>query len=121
MTFVFACSRIVAAASISLVLASSALAAPPKPPKREATHPGNGAVKTPIFSIDSCRKDADCAPVAMCHPDKCVALANVGATSPPLVCTMECRGSTLDCGYNHCGCAPSPSGKKVCALLPGAK
>jgi hypothetical protein len=121
MTFVRACSRAVAAASISLILASSALAGPPKPPKGEATQAGNGAVKTPIFSTDSCKKDADCAPIAMCHPDKCVALANAGAGGPPLICTMECRGNTLDCGYNHCGCAASSSGKKVCAVLPGAK
>jgi|ERR1700687_2341409 len=120
MTFVCACSRILAALSLTLVLGSSARAGPPKPPRGEATHAAGGAVRTPIFSNDSCKKDDDCAPVAMCHPDKCVALANVG-TAPPLICTMECRGSTVDCGYNHCGCAASPSGKKLCALLPGAK
>jgi hypothetical protein len=120
MTAVSARSRIAATASICLILAGSALAGPPKPPKGEATHPPDGAVKAPKFSTDSCSKDADCAPVAMCHPDQCVALANVGAPSP-LMCTMECRGNTLDCGYNHCGCARSPSGKKLCALVPGAK
>lgn len=120
MTAVSAPSRIVATASICLILAGSALAGPPKPPKGDATHLADGAVKAPKFSTDSCKKDEDCAPVAMCHPDKCVALANVGGPLT-LMCTMECRGNTLDCGYNHCGCARSPSGKKLCALLPGAK
>jgi hypothetical protein len=47
--------------------------------------------------------------------------AGPAGTSPPdTFCTMECRPRTADCGYNHCGCAPSPSGEKVCALLPGA-
>ena len=36
-----------------------------------------------------------------------------------MMCTMDCRGGTLDCGYNHCGCAKNPAGKLKCAMLPG--
>lgn len=77
------------------------------------------AVKAPIFSVDPCESDGDCAPAPTCHPDECVSAAHAGAKSSEMICTMECRGGTADCGYNHCGCAPSPSGKKLCALLPG--
>ena len=44
---------------------------PPHKPK--STGPdGASAVATPKFSTDPCTKDEDCAPVAMCHPDRCV-------------------------------------------------
>jgi hypothetical protein len=36
-----------------------------------------------------------------------------------MMCTMDCRGGTLDCNFNHCGCAANASGKKKCAVLPG--
>src|SRR5438445_8846118 len=36
------------------------------------------AVKSPVFSGDSCNQDAECAPVATCHSKECVALANAG-------------------------------------------
>ena len=75
--------------------------------------PGN------VFSTDPCDKDG--APVADCHPARCVQAANAGRLPPETVCTMECRPGTVDCGYNHCGCATSPSGDKVCALLAGPK
>jgi hypothetical protein len=79
------------------------------------------AVKSPIFSGDSCNKDEECAPVAQCHSNACVALANTGSMKPGMLCTMDCRGGTVDCGYNHCGCAEWPGGGKKCALLPGSK
>jgi hypothetical protein len=78
-----------------------------------------GAVAAPVFSDDACTTDADCAPVGTCHPAGCVAAAKSGTND--LMCTMECRAGTTDCGYNHCGCAAAPSGKKTCALLPGPK
>jgi hypothetical protein len=34
------------------------------------------------------------------------------------MCSMECRGGTVDCGFNHCACAASDAGK-FCALVPG--
>ena len=81
----------------------------------------NTAVKVPSFSTDPCSADADCAPVATCHSDKCVATKNAGTMTPGTLCTMDCRGGTVDCGFNHCGCATAPSGGKRCALLPGPK
>ena len=78
-------------------------------------------VSAPVFSNDPCDKDEDCAPVADCHPARCVQAANAGSLPPGTVCTTECRPGTVDCGFNHCGCAPSPSGAKLCALLPGPK
>jgi len=79
------------------------------------------AVKSPIFSADSCNKDEECAPVAQCHSNQCVALANAGTMKPGMLCTMDCRGGTVDCGFNHCGCSEAPGGGKKCALLPGSK
>jgi len=83
--------------------------------------PPGAAVKAPVFSDDDCTKDDECAGQRTCHPDKCVALKNVGTMPAGMMCTMDCRGSTLDCNYNHCGCAADPSkgGKKKCAMLPG--
>lgn len=89
-----------------------------------------GAVKTPVFSDDPCTKDADCAPVATCHPDRCVSVANVGTLPPGTMCTEMCMGQTIDCGYNHCACRASKGGKeasekdgkdgqKRCAMVPG--
>lgn len=145
MTFVRTSSPLVIAASVTLVLACSSSATPPTGQKTEAARAENGyvrqraeapalpvpsgssaqissgtAVDVPRFSTDSCKRDEDCAPVAMCHPDRCASLANAGAMSSEMICSMECRGGTVDCGYNHCGCLASPSGKKLCALLPGA-
>ena len=95
--------------------------ASPSPATQE---PGSGsppgsAVTSPVFSSDACDKDEDCAPVAQCHPDRCAKVENAGTMPGDMMCTMECRPGTVDCGFNHCGCAPSPSGDKVCALLPG--
>lgn len=76
-------------------------------------------VAAPKFSRDTCREDQECAPVAMCHSDRCVSAAHAGAMSPEVMCSMECRGGTVDCGFNHCACVASPRGKKLCALVPG--
>ena len=81
--------------------------------------PGQSAVKAPVFSEDSCAKDVDCEPVAECHASRCVASANAGKMTKGTLCTMDCRGGTIDCGFNHCGCADAPGGGKRCALLPG--
>ncbi len=97
---------------------------PPKPigsvePPLEM--PAGAEVKAPVFSDDDCSADSDCAPVATCHPDRCVAVANAGTMPAGMMCTMDCRGGTLDCNFNHCGCAANPAGKKKCAVLPGPK
>ena len=109
-------SGLALAASTSLFLGCLSCAPSSSP---DATAPAGSAVKAPVFSADPCEKDEDCAPVAECHPARCVDVAHAGSAPPGMVCTMECRPGTVDCGYNHCGCAPSPSGKRLCALLPG--
>ena len=82
-------------------------------------HPLGTAVKAPIFSEDVCNVDADCKPLQTCHPDRCVAAAKAGAMTPGTMCTETCMTMTLDCGYNHCGCAVAGDGKKRCAVLAG--
>jgi hypothetical protein len=108
--------------------APSVSAVPSEPPKPVASTPPPApvvplegvAVKAPVFGDDDCNADSDCAPLATCHPDRCVAAGKTGVLPPGTMCTMDCRGGTLDCNFNHCGCAPSPAGKKKCAVLPGA-
>jgi hypothetical protein len=94
---------------------------PNAPAKEEPAPAPEGAVASPIFSEDDCTADADCAPLATCHPDRCVLAAKVGTMPTGMMCTMDCRGGTLDCGFNHCGCAANPQGRKKCAVLPGPK
>lgn len=112
------------APSVSIVPSSSAK--PPTPvgsSEVPTVMPEGAAVKAPIFSDDDCNADSDCAPLATCHPDRCVASGKTGTLAAGTMCTMECRGGTLDCNYNHCGCAAPSSGKsagkKKCAVLPG--
>ena len=112
-----------AAMAVSLLVAC----APPPSPSRAAPSDASGpepssagAVKSPVFSTDPCERDEDCAPVPTCHANRCTLRSNVAGAPEDLICTMECRAGTVDCGYNYCGCAASPSGKKLCALLPGS-
>jgi len=104
--------------SVSVVPSSS-----PKPvasaPDVPIIQPEGAAVKAPVFSDDDCNADSDCAPISTCHPDACVSAGKTGSLPPGTMCTMDCRGGTLDCNFNHCGCANAPSGKKKCAVLPG--
>ncbi len=113
------CFRALGIPALTSLLLGCLSPAPPGTAEPGATPPSGSAVEAPVFSADPCEKDADCAPVAECHADRCVQVANAGSMPPETMCTMECRPRTVDCGYNHCGCASSPSGKKVCALLPG--
>jgi len=91
---------------------------PPHKPK--STSPdGAYAVAKPKFSTDACTKDEECAPVAMCHSDRCVGAEHAGAMPADTMCSMECRGGTVDCAFNHCACVASTTGEKFCALVPG--
>ena len=87
-------------------------------PGEEAQAPAT-AVATPKFSSDACTKDHDCAPVAICHSDRCVGATHAGTMPADTMCSMECRGGTVDCGFNHCACVASTAGKKLCALVAG--
>src|SRR5215469_4740362 len=89
--FIRACSRAAIAASVGVVLVCSSPPAGNAPRDASTPLPSATAVDGPKFSTDSCKKDADCAPAAMCHPDKCVALAHVGSMPADVMCTMECR------------------------------
>lgn len=100
---------------------SSTSTASPEPTATGSWKMSAGAVKSPVFSTDPCNGDADCLPLATCHPRECVGAANAGTMPKGMLCTMDCRGGTLDCGFNHCGCVASPSGGKRCAMLPGGK
>jgi hypothetical protein len=80
-----------------------------------------GAVSASVFSDDACAADDECAPLATCHPNKCVAVAHRGALAHGTMCTEICMPGSVDCGMNHCACAASPKGAKVCALVGGPK
>ena len=129
MTFVRVSSSLTIAAALflgcspALALPKSAEAdagqsQPPHKPKGTGPDGASGVAK-PKFSSDACTKDEDCAPAAMCHPDRCVGATNAGTLPADTMCSMECRGGTVDCGFNHCACVASTAGKKLCALVPG--
>jgi hypothetical protein len=98
-----------ASAAESAVVASA--------PSGSSTAHRIGAVAAPVFSDDACASDADCVPLATCHPDRCVAPAHAGTLRPGTMCTMTCMPGTLDCGANRCACAPRPDGGRRCALV----
>ncbi len=50
-----------------------------------------------VVGEDPCESDADCAPAACCHAASCVA-AGAAPSCEETMCTMECRGGTMDCG-----------------------
>src|SRR5689334_19679542 len=69
------------------------------PPEDMQTGPSNVRIGT-----EPCQTDADCVPAGCCHADACV--ARTGGHAPgcaDVMCTMECRYGTLDCG-GACAC-----------------
>lgn len=50
-----------------------------------------------------CVQDSDCAPAGCCHPAACINSA-YRPDCTDIMCTMECRQGTLDCGAGRCGC-----------------
>ena len=111
--------RVTPLLSTAMLVGCLSAATPGHPEGDAAALPSGSAVEAPILSADRCDKDEDCAPIAQCHPNRCARTERAGSLPPDTVCTMDCRPGTVDCGYNHCGCASSGSGEKVCALLPG--
>lgn len=65
----------------------------PCPEASESNVSGNGA---------ECKTDADCVPAQCCHPTACVP-ASEAPSCDDVMCTMECKPGTLDCG-GSCGC-----------------
>lgn len=50
-----------------------------------------------------CSKDPDCVPASCCHSDTCVPVGEA-PNCEGIMCTMECRLGTLDCGQGSCKC-----------------
>jgi len=50
-----------------------------------------------------CSKDSDCVPASCCHPDSCVP-AGEAPNCEGMMCTMECKPDTMDCGQGDCKC-----------------
>ncbi|MCX8159000.1 MAG: hypothetical protein N3D20_01775 [Candidatus Pacearchaeota archaeon] len=50
-----------------------------------------------------CKIDSDCVPDLCCHAKGCVNKENA-PNCREIMCTMECREGTLDCGYGKCEC-----------------
>ncbi len=49
-----------------------------------------------------CSTDSECVPAECCHATACVSKSQAPQCAD-VMCTMECRGGTLDCG-GSCGC-----------------
>ncbi|MBU1205095.1 MAG: hypothetical protein KJ968_00325 [Nanoarchaeota archaeon] len=50
-----------------------------------------------------CSKDLDCVPASCCHATECVP-AGEAPNCEGIMCTMECRPDTMDCGQGFCMC-----------------
>lgn len=67
-----------------------------------------GSAEPELGTIDvyltdvACQSDADCVKDSCCHATSCVAVADAPDCSAA-VCTLECRGGTMDC-YGGCVC-----------------
>jgi hypothetical protein len=110
---------LIALGSLSLaLLAQTPTEEQPAKKPQVATPKAKKSSSGPISSKDQCQSDADCVPATPCHAKTCAPAPRKVADIP---CTMECRGGTVDCGYNHCGCVKGRSGRKACALVPGPK
>jgi len=43
----------------------------------------------------------ECVPASCCHPTGCVLIEDK-PDCKGMICTMECKPGTLDCGQGHC-------------------
>jgi hypothetical protein len=50
-----------------------------------------------------CKINEDCIPSSCCHPTDCMNSGNK-PDCKDIMCTMECKPGTMDCGQGHCGC-----------------
>ena len=50
-----------------------------------------------------CNSDSECAPASCCHANSCVS-ANQRPNCENIMCTMECKPGTMDCGQGKCVC-----------------
>lgn len=61
------------------------------------------AERTLPGSETKCITDADCVPATCCHPDSCVNV-KYAPDCKNIICTLECRLGTMDCGGGRCVC-----------------
>ncbi len=50
-----------------------------------------------------CEVDEDCVPEQCCHPSSCINRA-YAPNCKGVICSMECRPGTMDCGQGYCAC-----------------
>ena len=60
-------------------------------------------VTTTVKPEKYCLSDEDCVPAQCCHPTDCVNKA-YRPNCKGIICTMECRPGTMDCGQGYCAC-----------------
>jgi hypothetical protein len=79
---------------------------PPVTPDAQVTppvpEPAPHAPEPAAAASERCTKDADCVPASCCHPTACVPKSQA-PNCAAVMCTMECRPKTLDCG-GRCTC-----------------
>lgn len=73
---------------------------PPLPPAQDACD----------LSVD---EDDQCVPATCCHPTQCVR-KQFAPNCTGVVCTLECRPGTMDCGQGYCECSARPNADAVC-------
>jgi len=61
------------------------------------------SVPTETDLESECSKDSDCVPASCCHSDSCVP-AGEAPNCEGMMCSMECKPETLDCGQGSCKC-----------------
>lgn len=70
---------------------------PEAPPLAEGDAAAPTGPTAPPPGGSACSKDEDCVPASCCHPSTCVA-RSAAPDCKAVMCTMECRPATLDCG-----------------------
>jgi hypothetical protein len=55
------------------------------------------------WQFNYCVDDSNCIPAQCCHPTSCIN-RDSAPNCEGVVCTLECRGGTMDCGYGYCAC-----------------
>lgn len=56
-----------------------------------------------VLPLDYCESDLDCVSSSCCHPTSCVN-KDYAPNCEGVMCTMDCRIGTLDCGQGSCKC-----------------
>ena len=102
---------VVSATAIGVAACTGASTSGSKPPIVDIPSASNSAPLAPLATASSsaaasgaaCATDADCVPATCCHPKTCGPVA-AKPSCDGVMCTMECRGGSLDCGGGHCVC-----------------